>query len=376
MPENAAATDAPDQRAIAPDRPLPRRYYLGRLNLEVRQHAPRWQQALILGGSILLGLLISGVILVCAGVDAGDLVDEFLVQTLFDPQNVRAVLTQAAPLILVGLGASTAFRARFWNLGIEGQMIWGAIAATAVSLFQIGLPAARLPLMALAAALAGMLWSLIPALFKMRWRVNEIISTLLMNYFAVYFLYYLLFGVWKDPSDGFPHSALLAGYERLPEIGGGISSALPFAFAFAAVVWWLVHVSRIGLYINFVFANDRMAYLVGVPIRAVTLAAVLISGALAGLGGFVITSAIEGRLTQGFFEGYGFSGILIAFLARNDPLGATATAVLVAALFITGRNLQIFYQIPFAMVQLIQAIIVICVAGSEFLLRHRIHWLH
>ncbi len=354
--------------------PARRAYRFGRLNLEVRQDLVGWKQALILGVSVLLGLAISGIILIAAGVSASALVEEFIVETLLDTQSLRAVLFQAAPLILVGLSASLAFRARFWNLGLEGQMIWGGIAATAASLFGVGPPALRLPLMVAAAAAGGMVWVLIPGLLKMRWRVNEIISTLLMNYLAMYFLYHLLFGPWQD-RDSLPHSPLLARFERLPEIGWGLSSALPFALIFTVIIWWMLHVSRIGFYISFVHANERMAHLVGVPIRRVVLIAVLLSGALSAVAGFVVTAGAEGRLTQGFFEGYGFSGILIAFLARNNPLAATMIAVLVATLFIAGQNLQVFYQIPFPMVQLIQAIIVICVAASEFVIRHRIHWL-
>jgi len=102
------------------------------------------------------------------------------------------------------------------------------------------------------------------------------------------------------------------------------------------------------------------------------LTAVLVSGGLAGIAGFVVAAGQEGRLTQAFYNGYGFSGILIAFLARNNPLAASVVAVLIAGLFVTGRSLQVFYQIPFAMVQLIQAIIVICVACSDFFIRHRV----
>ena len=112
----------------------------------------------------------------------------------------------------------------------------------------------------------------------------------------------------------------------------------------------------------------------GAPTRAITLIAVLLSGALSGIAGFAVTAGQEGRLTQSFFEGYGFSGILIAFLGRSDPLAAAIVAILVAMLFITGQSLQVFYQIPFAMVQFIQALIVICVAASEFIVRHRVHW--
>jgi len=349
-------------------------YRLGRLNLEIRQNLPLWHQSLILGISILLGILISGAILVLAGVSAGDLVEEFIVDTLLDGQNLRAVMFQSAPLIFVGLGASIAFRARFWNLGLEGQMIWGAIGATAVSLFEIGPPALRLPLMAIAAAGAGMLWVLLPVFLKMRYRVNEIISTLMLNYVAFYFLLHLLYGDWQDPKDNFPRSPLYASFEKLPEIGWGLSSAFPLAILVTLIAAWLLLVTRAGLYIKFVNANERMARAVGVPIVGATLLAVLVSGGLAALGGFVIASGQEGRLTQSFFQGYGLSGVLIAFLGRNNPIAATIVAFLVSTLFITGQSLQVFYQIPFAMVQLIEAIIVICVAASEFMIRHRVRW--
>ncbi|RZA26522.1 MAG: ABC transporter permease, partial [Proteobacteria bacterium] len=102
------------------------------------------------------------------------------------------------------------------------------------------------------------------------------------------------------------------------------------------------------------------------------LGTVLLSGALAGVAGFIVSAGQEGRLTQSFYQGYGFSGILIAFLARNNPFAAAIVALLVAMLFVAGRNLQVFYQIPFSMVQLIQAILVICVASSDFFIRHRL----
>ncbi len=350
------------------------RWSLPRFVLEVRLDMPAWKQALAVGCSILLGMLISALILIVAGVPPGELIREFA-SNVFDRQSLRAVLVQAAPLILVGIAAATGFRARFWNLGLEGQMVWGGIAVTAVSVYQIGPEPLRLPLMALFAMLAGMAWVAIPALLRMKFAVNEIISTLLLNYVATYFLYDLLYGAWKDPTDAYPHSAQYAAAERLPDMGYGVNAALPLALAFVLMVWWLTEFSRFGFYLKFIYANPAMARLVGVPTLGVIWAAVLMSGALAALAGFVIPSATAGRLTQGFYEGYGFSGVLIAFLARNNAIFAAVVAVLIAMLFVTSQSFQIFYQIPFSMVQMIQAIIVMCVAASEFFIRHRIRLL-
>jgi len=357
------ATPSPKPRG----QPLLARRYA----LEIRQQLAWYWQALIIALALVVGLGISAAILVGAGVPAEELLNEFVVLTVLDPQNFKSVLFQAAPMILVGLAGCMAFRARFWNLGLEGQMIWGGIGATAVSLFEVGPPAIRLPLMLAAAMICGVLWTLAPVLLKLRLKVNEIISTLMLNYIAANFLLHLLYGSWKDPRDNFPYSPAFRSFERLPDLFDGYNAAILLAGLVTLFTLWFIGISRAGLYLRFVDANPRVASAVGVPVRKMIIGTVLLSGALAGIAGFIVTAGQEGRLTQAFYQGYGFSGILIAFLARTNPLAATIVALLVAMLFVAGRSLQVFYQIPFSMVQLIQAILVICVASSDFFIRHR-----
>jgi len=342
-----------------------------RYTVEVRQAPGAGLQVLALSLALLTGVLLSAAILIAAGVSAQDLVEEFLVATLFDADSLHAVLFQAAPMMMVGLAAAIAFRARFWNLGLEGQMVCGAIAATFVSLHQVGPPGARLVVMGLAALVGGLAWVVVPLWLKQRLKVNELISTLMLNYVAGNLLLHLVYGDWKDPKDGFPHSPAYAPAERLPEIGG-VSSAVLLAVVFGVLAWWLMERSRAGLYLRFINASTSVARALGVPVVAMTLASVLTSGALAGFGGFMVTAGQEGRLTQAFYTGYGFSGILIAFLARNHPIAAVVVAFLVAMLFVAGRNLQVFYQIPFSMVQLIQSLLVISVAAADFFINYRL----
>jgi simple sugar transport system permease protein len=180
-----------------------------------------------------------------------------------------------------------------------------------------------------------------------------------------------VYGPWLDPKDSFPHSPAFPDAARLPAFGS-VGAGLVIAMVMALAAWWLASGTRLGMYMRFVQANPRMAGALGVPLRATLLASVLLSAAGAGLAGFVIAAGEEGRLTQSFFAGYGFSGILIAFLARNNPLAAIPVSLAMAWLFVTGQSLQVFYQIPFSMVQLIQAIIVIAVAASEFSVRHSV----
>lgn len=371
MTELAATTDA----ASATSSTVTRRrepLFSRRYTLEVRQHMPWHRQVLVLLLAVWAGLLVSGAILVAAGVPAGALFQEFVIATIFDAQSLQAVLFQASPMIMVGLAAAIAFRARFWNLGLEGQMVWGAIGATAISIFEIGPPALRLPLMLCVAAACGLLWALGPVLLKLRLGVNEIIATLMLNYIAGNFLLHLLYGAWKDPQSSFPHSPQFRDFERLPEFLGASGAAVTLALLAMLLAWWLVNLSRAGFYLRFVDANPGVAHATGVPTQRMVLLAVLVSGALAGVAGFLVAAGQEGRLTQAFHHGYGFSGILIAFLARNHPVAATVVALLIATLFVAGRSLQVFYQVPFSMVQLIQAIIVVCVASSDFFIRYRL----
>lgn len=346
-----------------------------RINLEIRDDMPQWQQSAAFLAGVTAGLGISVLILLLSGVGLSALLNEFVVFIFTSPKNISAVLVQAGPLIIVGLSAGIAFKARFWNIGIEGQVIFGAIGATLIAINDIGPESTRLFLMALFSALFGMMWIVLPAVLKLRLQVNEIISTLLMNYVAFNFLLHLLYGPWQDPISAFPHSQQFDDFERLAPIGWqNLNSSLLIAVILVVFCFWFMLKSRFGFQLNFIHSNARRAKALGVRVAVLTMVAALLSGALSGLAGFAISAGIESRMTQSFFIGYGFSGILIAFLARNNPLGIVAVSLLVATLMIAGQSLQVFYQIPFAMVQLIQAVIVICVAASEFFIRHRVRF--
>jgi ABC-type uncharacterized transport system permease subunit len=359
----------------APPSPIPATRRLGRLGLDIRQDLSAAKQAGFLAASIVVGLAISLAILAIAGIAPTQVYEEMIVNTLLNPESLAIVLTQAAPLIVVGVSAGLAVRVGFWNLGLEGQMTFGGIGATAVSIYAIGPEETRLILMGIFAAIAGMLWVMLAAWLKARFRVNEIISTLLLNYIAMYFLFHLLYGAWQDGATAYPQSALYRPFERLPDILPGVNAAMAIALVAVVITGWFVHLSRTGFYMRFISANPSMAKVVGVPIRAVSLGAIAASGALAGIAGFINVSAQEGRLTQSFSEGYVFSGVLIAFLSRTDPLIAAVVGFLIAVLFVAGQSLQVFYQIPLTMVEVIEAIIVLAVASSEFLIRHRIRWI-
>ncbi|WP_238313917.1 ABC transporter permease [Methylobacterium organophilum] len=380
MPDTAPSamllTPPPASKPASRPNPEAPRRRTRRLAVEIRQHAPGWLQAAALSGGLLAGLACAAAILMASGVGLSELAQEFVVSVVTSPESFAAVLTQAAPLAIVGLAAALAFRVRFWNIGIEGQMISGAIAATAVALADLGPAPLRLGLMGLAAALGGALWMLGPTLLRLRLGLNEIISTLLLNYVALNGLLHLLYGPWRDPESNFPNSALFGPAERLADLGWqNLTAALPLALVLLLAGWWLIDVSRFGFLMRVAEANPRLGQAQGLPMTRVLLAATLLSGALAGVAGFAICAGVEHRLTQSFAVGYGFSGILIAFLARNNPLAVLVVAFAVGTLFVAGQSLQVFYQIPSSAVQLVQAVIVLCVAASDFFIRHRLRWI-
>ena len=366
MPEPAAPAALPAAAA---------RRSFGRLSLEVRQSVPAWLHALILALALAAGMAVSVAILAVSGVDVSGIYEEFIILTFFDRLGLSSVLIECAPLLLVGLGAAMAFRVNFWNIGIEGQFFWGVIFATAVAIWDVGPPGLRLALMFVMACLGGFLWTVVPSLLKIRLGVNEIISTLLLNYIAFLFALNQVYGAWQDPKERFPHSEKYDAVEQLPRLGWEkVDAGLLVGLAFVAVIWWLVSRSRFGAWSRIVGSNARMALAAGVPVGVVVFVSVGISGALSGAAGFVMAAGQEFRLTGTMAAGYGFSGIMIAFLARNNPLAVPLVAFLIGGLYVGGLSIKSFYGLPEAMVQLIQAIIVLCVAASHFFVSYRVHW--
>ncbi|WP_187970128.1 ABC transporter permease [Aquibium microcysteis] len=343
--------------------------------LEVRQSVSERYRIAVYAASLAVAALASVALLAASGVAPADLAREIATVGFGSPRALGSVLAQTAPLAIGGLATAIAFRAGFWNIGLEGQMILGAIFAAFVAIHDVGPESLRIVLMALAACAGGMLWIAGPGFLKQRLGVNEVISTLLLNYVAFNLLLHLLYGPWKDPVSAFPHTQQFETVERLAPLGWqNLTLALPLAIAVVLVAWWALSVSRFGYLVDLMRANREMARAVGVPVAALSTVAILASGAVGGLAGFAISAGIEFRTTQNFFVGYLFSGVLIAFIARNHPLGVLVVSFAMAVLLLLGQSLQVFFGIPAALVQLVQAIFIVCVAASEFFLTYRMHW--
>ena len=344
-----------------------------RIFLVNRQQTPNWLRATTFVSGIALGLITCTIILMIGGVSFENIVNEFVVFVFFDKSGMGQALTAFIPLALVGLAASVAIKLKFWNIGVEGQMWLGGIAATWVATYDFGPDAIRLPFMFLAAALAGTLWIALPVFLKLRYGINEIITTLLLTYVAYLLVQNLLFGVWRDPDSGFPASPLYDELERLDRVGwGNLYTGIWVALAAGIIWWWIMIVSRFGYFVDAVGSSAVTALATGIPVAATIIGAAALSGGLAGIAAMVITSGQEYRMTIHIAEGYTFSSIVIAFIARFHPIGVLFAALAIAGIHTAGDTLKVFYQLPGAMVTLLESVILLSLLIADFFGRYHI----
>lgn len=343
------------------------------LVLERLQAVSPGRSAAVFAGSVTVALALSAFVLIAAGVPAGNLVDEVIVQVFLTADGLAQTVTTAIPLLLVGLSVAAAFRLGFWNIGMEGQLWVGAIAGTAVAVADLGPPELRLAVILLASAIGGAAAIAVPLVLKMRFGVSEVVVSLLLSNICYLLLQHLLFGALRDPAANFPLSPVFDEVERLALIGfGKVHGGLWIALFVAAAAALVVHGSRAGFYARAVGANAAVARAVGLPVAATLVGWVLASGALSGLAGGLIITGTEYRLTQFVGLNMTFSGILVAMLARLDPIGCVAAAFFVAGLYVAGGTLKVFYGVSEGVVLTIQGLFLMTLIVGRFFSTYRI----
>lgn len=249
---------------------------------------------------------------------------------------VLETLNRATPLIFTGLAVAVAFRAKLWNIGAEAQLYAGAIMAVVLGTGGLGSPWV-LPLSALAAMLAGAALLLGPVLLKTRLGVDEVVTTLLLNFIMILFVSYLLEGPMKDPMGmGWPKSTPLIPEARLPRLVEGLRLHWGFALAIlAAIIVWVIQTrTTLGFEIRAVGQNPEAARFAGMPVNGVLVKTALLSGGLAALAGWSEVAGLKGHLSSDLSPGFGYTGIIVAMLALLHPLGVVVTAIFVAGIFV------------------------------------------
>ncbi|MFN2129397.1 MAG: ABC transporter permease [Anaerolineae bacterium] len=352
-----------------------------RIAMEPRlEPVPAWMPPLISLGAVAAALVLGGVILALVG---GNPFSTYahIARASFGSLGVFSdTLVKATPLILVGLACSIAFRMRLWNIGAEGQFMIGAFGASAVVLAPLLPESTPRPLMLLAMIVAGTaagaLWGLIPGVLKARLNVNEIITTLMLNYIAISWNYFFIFAVWSEGgfemSKVFPRNAWLprlADYAGQMPLLRGLTTHLGLVFGIlaAVLVWLVIYRSRWGYEIRLIGDNPRAAQYAGIPIVRNTILVMMFSGGLAGLAGVSEISGVVHRFQGTISPGYGFTGIIVAWLAKLNPFAVVVVSLLFGSLILAGREIQ-----PSGIPKLIQGIILFAVIASDVLLRYRI----
>ncbi len=330
-------------------------------------------------GAVLFTLLVSALLVWWAGADVAQTYGLLLRGGFGSVFALSETFTRAIPLMLTGLAAAVAFRARLFNIGAEGQLYVGALAAVAVGGLHGGtgfdLPAPLLfGLMLLAAALAGALLLLGPALLKARLGVDEVVTTLLLNFIVLLLVSLMLDGPMKDPTAmGWPQSVALMGELELSKLveQTRVHSGLLIAAALAVAVWVLMKYTVIGFDIRAVGANARAAAFAGVPVTRTVVLVALLSGALAGLAGAIEVAGRTSYLTLDMSPGYGYSGIVIAMLAGLHPLGVVAASVFVAGVLVGADSMSRAIGVPTYIADVIVAASLISVLIATLLTQYR-----
>ena len=300
----------------------------------------------------------------------------FFIQPLESGYGWSELLLKAGPLILIAEGLAIGFRARIYNIGAEGQLIFGAICAGGVAIHASGHEDAfTLPLMMLAGGLGGMFWGAIPALLKTHFNAEETLTTLMLTYVANYLLSWLVHGVWRDPGGmNFPQSVMFGDAAMFPILfeGNRLNASIFIALASVLVFWLLVKRSFLAYQLEVGGQAPLAARYAGFPARATVWVSLCLSGLTAGLAGVGEIAGPIGQLNLNLSPGYGYAAIIVAYLGRLHPLGIVLAGLLMALLYLGGEAAQMTLQLPAAITGLFQGMLLFFLLGADTFIDNRL----
>jgi ABC-type uncharacterized transport system permease subunit len=311
---------------------------------------------------VALALGVGALVLAASGHEPFGVYRLLLVEAFGGERRLAATLSAATPLMLTGLATALAFRAGVFNVGVEGCVYVGGLAAATVGFAASGLAAPVLLPLALAAALAaGAAWMIVPGLLRARLDVDEVVTTLMLNFCAVGLTGFLVNGPLLAPGSANSATPMVAGAARLPRLlpPSSLNAGLLLALALLLAYALAERRTALGLETRLMGFNPRFARAAGIDVRALMLRMMLASGAVGGLAGAVVTLGVMHRFVAGFSPGYGFAGIAVALLGRNSAGGMLAAAVLFGALATAGATIQLFSDVPIEIVEILQGTVMI-----------------
>ncbi|CAN7712279.1 ABC transporter permease [Rhizobium sp. LjRoot258] len=347
------------------------------MRFERREHRPFY---LLVGTPIIAvaaALALSGILISIAGGPVFEAYRRILTGAFGSRLSATETLTRATPLILTGLAAAVAFRARLWNIGAEGQFYIGAIAVAACgSKLLAGLPGPILiPVLLVIGAVAGMVLILIPLWLRLRFSVDEVVTSLLMNFIALLFVSMLINGVLKDPmAFGWPQSQSVVDHAMLPKLvaRSRLHIGIAIAIVLAVIVHFLQARTVFGMQSRAAGLNPQGAVFAGVPLALTLVKVACLSGGLAGLAGAIEVMGVKGYVTTDLSPGFGYSGIVVAMLANLNPLGVVLAALFTATMFVGADGMSRSLGIPTYIADVTVALSLLTMLVALFFTQYRI----
>jgi len=330
---------------------------------------------------ISLSLIISSLIFTLRGLNPFFVLSKILLSSFGSLYGIKETITKAIPLILCGVGLSIAFKGKFWNIGAEGQLLIGAVIATWFGLF-IGknLPSIILiPTLFILGFIGGGLIGLIPAFLKIKFNINEVITTLMLNYIIENFVSYLVYGPWKGKTQyGFPYTDNLPKNAILPIIKGSRIHypTLIIGIISALLIYFLLNKTKIGYEIRVVGENPLAAKYSGIDFLKVTLFIMFLSGGLAGVAGVGELTGIHKHLTypSQISSGYGYTSIIVAWIANLNPIAVIFSSIFFGGILVGGDVIQTSLGLPFATINIFNGLILFFISASYFFVNFRIRF--
>ena len=344
-----------------------------RFRLARRQETPLSVQLILPVAAVIAALILCSTLVWLSGTPVLEAYKLLFLSTFETSDDLLDTLVKASPLMFTGLAVAVAFRAKFWNIGAEGQLMAGACAAAYVG-ERTWLPGFSLvPLMILSAAVAGAFWAAVPALLKVKLKVDDVVTTLLLNSIILYGVMALLEGPWKDPKSGYPNSPVIRPEAEYPILAGySLHLGVVLSVIAALLIWWMMKRTTLGFAIRAVGENQAAARYAGMPVGQVIVVAALISGGLAGLAGAGEIAGVRFRVTSDLTSGYGYAGIVIATLAELNPLGVIPAALFFAILFNGAGTMARTTGVPIYLADVIQGVALLTMVAGRLFTTYRL----
>jgi simple sugar transport system permease protein len=344
------------------------------LKLE-RLPAPVWVRPLIPVAAILITFLLTAALVVLVKANPLEAYYYFLVDPLSSRVSAIEVLVKATPLLLTGAAVTFAFAGGYWNIGAEGQLYAGAVAATAIGLQVHDLsPWLAIPAMLVGGFVAGMLWALIPALMKVKLAIDEVVTTLLLNSVALFIVSALLNGPWRNPISQWPQSPEIAAAAIFPKLIPRSRLHLGFILALVIIValWFVLTRTAFGLRMRAVGLGPEAARFAGINVGRTLMISALVSGGIAGLAGVSEVAGIHYHLIDAISPGYGYTGIIIATLGTLNAWGVALAALFIGLIDTGAQTVSRALGVPAYLGDVIQAALLLVTLGMLLLQSYRI----